>query len=399
MEKFIKRAWAEINLDNIVYNYKLIENHLPENTKIMAVIKANANNLGDIMIAKTLNEFNNVCFAVSNIDEAITIRKTGTDKLILILGYTPVELATELAKYDITQAVISYDYGKLLEKECEKARVKVKCHFKLDTGMSRIGLVCYDEYFDEAIENATTLYKSKYLEFDGAFTHIATFYDLDEDSNLFTKLQFDRFIKFTNKLKEKGIRLNLLHCCNSPGTVNHPEMCLDMVRVGTAILGGLSTSYMEKVINFKEALVVKSVVACVKEVKENTYFGYSRTYMSSKNMKVATLPIGYSDICRIGLNQGYILVKGVKCPVIGGVCMDQLMIDVSDIEIIDIGDEVVLLGEMGDGKINIEEFAHFMGTTSEEAFCHLTKRLQNLYIQNEKITHYANFVASVQKIK
>ncbi|WP_066497834.1 alanine racemase [Abyssisolibacter fermentans] len=395
MNLFLKRAWAEVDLDAIEANYLTLANKLPKNTKIMAVIKANANNCGDISIVKLLDKYERVSYAVSNLEEAITVRKTGTDKMILILGYTPPHLAKYLNKYNITQAIVSYEYACDLIRYCKETNIIVDVNIKLDTGMSRIGLMCYDEYLNQALNQCKNIASSKYLDISGVFTHIATFYDLDEDSTNFTNLQYKRFCHFVHEFEKSGISLGIKHCCNSPGTVNHPEMACDMVRIGTALLGGLTDNYMIEKVDLKPSLNVKTVVAHVKSVKKGTYFGYSRSYCAPTDMKVATLPIGYSDVCRIGSGEGVVLINSVRCKVIGGVCMDQMIVDVSNLQNVKMGDEVILLGKMGTEEIGLSEFGEFMAASPEEVYCHLTKRLQTVYIKNKKPSYFIKFSADI----
>lgn len=243
MDKYLRRAWVEVDLDKLEANFLNLKKHLPQNVQIMVIVKANANGIGDVAVAELLDKQENVCFGVSNIEEAITIRKTGTKKEILILGYTPVETAGYLYEYDITQSIFSHEYGLELEKECGKINAAIKVNLKLDTGMGRIGIVCHGDLLGDSLDKCAYLVNSKYFTVTGTFTHVSTFYELDENSEKYSEFQFSNFMTFIEEAEKRDLNLGLKHCCNSPGAVNHPEMALDMVRVGTFIFGGLTDEY------------------------------------------------------------------------------------------------------------------------------------------------------------
>lgn len=395
MERFLKRAWAEINLDAIVHNYKEAKKLLPNNTKIMAVLKADANNIGDLALSEVLDPFSDDWYGVSNIREAILLREHGTVKPILILGYTPPAMANLLARYKLTQTLLSADYASLLSRAAEEAGIPLEVHIKLDTGMSRIGFLCYDGYAESFLAQCGKVFKDPNFRVTGIFTHISTFYNLDDSSNAFTQLQFQRFTQACTALKEAGYDLGLRHCCNSPGMVNHPEMALDMVRTGTALFGGLVEAYKLRPVPFRQSLTVKAIISGVKTVKEGAFFGYGRSFQAPHEMKVATLSIGYSDICRIGMNEGQVLIGDSFCQVIGGACMDQLVVDVSGVEDISIGDEAVLLGKSAGREVTLEMFAKFMDTDPEEAYCHLTKRLPHLYFRGGEARFWVEYIPKI----
>lgn len=392
MERFLKRAWAEIDLDSVVHNYNEAKKILPPATKIMAVLKADANNIGDLALSEVLDQFSDDWYAVSNIREAIMLREHGTVKPILVLGYTPPSLVDLLAEFKITQTLVSADYAILLSQAAAQINTKIDVHIKLDTGMSRIGLMCYDGFFESFMSKCKAIFEDPYLSVSGVFTHIATFYNLDISSNDFTQLQYKRFIEACAALKDNGYDVGLRHCCNSPGMVNHPEMVLDMVRIGTALFGGLVEEYKLRSIPFKQCLTIKAAISCVKTVNAGAYLGYGRTFQATHDIRVVTLSIGYSDICRIGVNTGQVLIGEEICQVIGGVCMDQLMVDVSQVESVEIGDEAILLGKSTHREISLETFAKFMDTDPEEAYCHLTKRLPHLYFKEGQPRYWVEYV-------
>lgn len=395
MDVFLKRAWAEVDLDKIEYNYEKIRSIIPKDTKIMAVIKANANNLGDIAIARALEKYTDDWYAVSNLNEAVTVRESGSSKNILILGFTPLEsdYIKILGENKITQTIVSYEYAEILNNLAKENNLVIDVNIKLDTGMSRIGLLCYDENFDSAIEQAKKIYSMSNLNVTGIYTHIATLYEIDKISDEFSRLQFKRFIKVTDKLEKLGYNIGLRHCCNSAGVINMPDMALDMVRSGTLIFGAMTEGYMREKAEFKETITIKAIIGCVKEVKKGSFISYSRSYEAPRDMKLAIVTVGYSDICRIGLKQGKVIVNDSICPVVGSVCMDQMIVDITDVDDVKMGDEVILVGEKGDLKISIDEFGEFMDTEANEAYCHLTKRLPHVYIKDGQVVSWVEYVA------
>lgn len=384
--ELLKRAWIEISLDNLRYNYEQVKSLIPENTIIMAVLKANGYNCGDAQIAKELAKLDEkIQFAVSNINEAIELRKGGIKNPILILGYTPPELADKLFQHDITQTLVSFEYAKQLNFMAKELNVRPKVHIKLDTGMGRIGIVCYDEFFDNAVEEVKDIFGMENLEITGCYTHISTLYENDENSLEYTKIQYSRFIKITDYLKNNGLKLGLLHCLNSAGTANMPQMALDMVRPGTLIYGALPDMYNHSGIQFKPIVKVKATVAKVSTNKKSSYIGYSRAYAVTEDMKTAVLTIGYSDILRMGQGKGKVLINDKFCKVIGGVCMDQMVVDITHAGEVNVGDTAIVLGRYGENEITFEDMAQFLQAGEEEIYCHITSRPQRVYLDNGKI--------------
>lgn len=378
---FIKRAWVEISMENLKYNFYKIKELLKKNVKIMAVLKANGYNCGDVRLAKELAALDDeIQFAVSNVEEAIQIRKGGVLNPILILGYTPPEYANLLLEFNITQTLVSYDYALELEKVLQKEEQRLKIHIKLDTGMGRIGIRCYDENLDDAIEKVTRICKNESFEVTGCFTHIATFYENDQESLEYAQLQFARFKKITDELLSKDNYLGILHCLNSAGTVNMPEMQMDMVRVGTLIYGALPKINNHKGIAFKPIITIKCRIGKVSDVKKGDYIGYSRAFCADKDLSAAVLTIGYSDILRMGSGKGFVLVNDIPCPVIGGVCMDQMVVDISKAGEVKAGDIAVVLGQYQEREIDFAAMAEFLKCGEEEVYCHITYRPTKVYI-------------------
>lgn len=363
------RSWVEIHKDTIKKNLTNYKNNLLSDYKIMAVIKADAYGHGDREVAKILSEQGIRHFAVSNIDEAIHVREEGVTGQILILGYTPIERARELINYDITQALLSEDYAKRLAA----TKLPIKCQFAIDTGMRRIGLNA--DNVDEC-EKVIRLY-SKKLKLDGLFTHLCV---ADTPQyNCFTEEQIRKFEKVVSHVSDLDIPY--CHCLNSAGGLWHHSAVSYFVRLGI-ILYGLKPDYMNILPNgIEPALSWKSIVSMIKEVKPGDSIGYGRAFIVEKPMRIATIPTGYADgYPRLMSNKGYVLINGQKASIIGRICMDQMMVDVTNILDVDFETEVVLIGKSGNEVITADDIGNLIGTIGYEIVCGISKRVKRVYL-------------------
>lgn len=377
---FLKRAWIEISLGNLRYNYYQIKSLLYKDVIIMAVLKADGYGCGDVRLAQELEKTDkSIQFAVSNLNEAIKLRKNGIKNPILILGYTPIENTDDIIEFDITQTIVSFEHAEKLTEKLRNSHKKLKAHIKIDTGMGRLGIVCYDENIQAAENQVKEIYDSKVFNIIGCFTHISTFYENDISSKEYCVLQYERFKNFTDMLKADGLKLGLLHCLNSAGTANMPYMQLDMVRTGTLLYGVLPDMYNHSGIRFKPIAEIKACIAKVSDIKKGTYIGYSRAFCADRDMKVAILTIGYSDILRMGNGKGEVLINDTFCPVIGGVCMDQMAVDISNAGKVEPEDTAVIFGRFDKNSISITQMAEFLGCGEEEIYCHITPRPEKVY--------------------
>ena len=366
------RTWAEIDLDKIEKNIEIIKSLLPQKCGVIGVVKADAYGHGAFMISKTLAK-HVTYFAVSSLHEALQLRKCGITKDIMILGYTPSENAQSLIDNNITQTIFSYDYAKSLFDKISSG--KLSAHIKLDTGMTRLGY----EPFEKAEVEKTIKDFSLKIDFTGIFTHFAV---SDDTSSDFTDEQFSRFNNTINELASGGINFRYRHVCNSAAIINYPQMHLDLVRPGI-ILYGLYPDLSTKKIGLEPALSFKTVVAQTHEIKKGTTVSYGRTFKADREMTVATIPVGYADgFSRLLSGDGEVLVNGKRAKIVGRVCMDQTVIDVTGIEGVQIGTTVTLIGRDGDENISIEEIAGRMGTINYEAACLIGKRVPRIYIKN-----------------
>lgn len=367
MKHSIRRSWVEINLQTLQNNLKAYASHLPT-ASIMAVVKADAYGHGDKVVAKYLSDNGVRHFAVSNIDEAIHIRTAGVQGEILILGYTPVDRASELIEYEVTQTLLSEEYAGMIAT----TGLPIKCQFAIDTGMRRIGLNAGEPEYCERMIRA---YHQK-LKLTGIFTHLCVADTPEQDA--FTNQQIHLFEDIAARVTDLELSC---HCMNSAGGLWHKSTVSRFARLGI-ILYGLKPDYMNRLPDgIKPVMVWKSVVSMVKSVKPGDTIGYGRSFLVDHPMTIATIPTGYADgYPRLLSNKGYVLINGMKAPIVGRVCMDQMMVDVSDIPGVKYESEVVLLGESGNERITADDLASMIGTIGYEIVCGISKRVDRVYV-------------------
>lgn len=387
MEKFSKRTWVQVDLNAVRYNFNSIKEKVSKETKILCVLKADAYGHGAEFLVKEYERLGADYYGVSNLDEALQLRKAGTKKPILIFGYTPPEMAETLSKENISQALFSLDYAKELYSECKDKNIKVKVHLKIDTGMSRIGFFCQnDEDINKSIKEIQEIHKNMpLLNMEGIFTHFSVSDDITNNKE-YTIYQFNNFKKVIFGLEKSGIKIPLKHCCNSGGIISFPEMHMDMVRAGVILYGLYPSKETKNKIDLKPVMELKSVVSQVKEIPKNTSLSYGRTFISDDKMKIASVTIGYADGYSLRFsNNAEVLVKGKRAKIVGRVCMDQMMIDVTNIEDVKSGDEVTIFGCDGQEEIFVDDLADKIGTINYEIVCLIGKRVPRIYINNGKI--------------
>ncbi len=370
---FLHRTWAEIDISALVHNFKLIKK-LTENSKIMAVVKANAYGHSVSDIAPVLDKAGADCFAVSNIDEALQLRDLNISKPILILGYTPTRCAEILAKNNISQCVYSREYARLLSEYAKNQNVNVNIHIKLDTGMSRLGFDCRTDELcglNEALECA----KLPYLKFDGIFTHFAVSDRTTYNDDGFTQSQFKRFKKSVEYFEQNGLKAKMCHCSNSAAIIKDTDKHLDITRPGIILYGIEPDTAPEFKKGFIPVMTLKSVVSMVKEINVGDTVSYGRIFKAQKKMKIATVTAGYADgYPRILSNKAYVLINGFKAKILGRVCMDQMAVDVSDIPDVKMGDEVILFGK----DLHVNELAKMADTIGYEIVCGISPRVPRI---------------------
>ena len=384
---FVKRTWAEISLDAITHNFHEIKNKIGGEAKICCVVKADGYGHGAVELAHIYEQLGADFFAVSNIDEGIELRDSGCSLPILILGYTPVKDAVRLAEYNISQAVFSAEYGRALSNECEKNNVSVKIHIKADTGMSRIGFMCQqfprDDYSIKEIYDACKLPR---LTLEGLFTHFCVS-DETEDGRGFTETQYNNFTHVRHEMEKLGLKIPVCHCSNSGAIEDYSDTYCDMVRAGIILYGLAPSGKLQGRLDLIPAMTLKTSVAYVKELKKGATISYGRTFTAEKDMKIATVPIGYADgYIRANAADGYMLINGQKAKIVGRICMDQTMLDVTDLDYVEQGDEVIVFGKGVSGEPTADLLAKNTGTINYEVVCLVGKRVPRIYYKNGVIT-------------
>ena len=384
--KYLRRTWAEIDVDALIHNFNTIKNFV--NCDIAAVVKADAYGHGASVVAPILSKAGADMFAVSNIEEALELRRAKIKKPILILGYTPVEYAPVLAKKGIIQTVHSLSYAKELSNAATSKKCVVSCHIKVDTGMTRLGFNCRDDELvdkNDLIE-CTSL---KGLSFNGIFTHFATA-DRDNDPNSeHTNAQFCRFISICDFLLENGINFKYKHCCNSAGLMLHSDKHLQLTRPGIILYGLTPSANLQPPLSLLPVMSFKTTIAFVKKIKAGDNISYGKNFTATKDMTVATIPVGYADgYPRALSNKAHVLVNGQRARILGNICMDQMIIDVTDIENVAEGDEVTLFGK----DLPVEELATICNTINYELICGVSRRVPRVYIKNGKEIKVVDYI-------
>lgn len=374
------RASANINLDAICSNIDNTRKLLDAKTKLMVILKADGYGHGAVPIAKALSDMAVDCFGIAILEEGIELRKAGIDKPLLVLGYTPKGQYKKLVEYNITQTIFQYSTAKELSEEALRQEKTAKIHIKVDTGMTRIG------FFDdrESIQEIKKIAELKGIEIEGIFSHFAC---ADEKDKASANMQLKRFLDFTEELKREGINIPIKHMANSGAIIDIPEARLDMVRSGIATYGLYPSEEVKKeALDLKPAMEIKSHVSYVKEVEAGVGVSYGSTYVTSRKTKIATVPVGYGDgYPRQLSSKGRVLIHGMSAPIIGRVCMDQFMVDVTDIPEVNQGDMVTLIGRDKDGFISVEEVANMSYSINYEFICNVGKRIPRIYYRNNKV--------------
>ena len=374
------RVYATVDLDAVVSNMKSMREALPASTGIMGVLKADGYGHGAVPVARAMDPYVEG-YAVSNIDEGISLRRHGIKKPILILGVTHSQRFEDLLRYDIQPAMFRLKEAKELSELAAEQGKKAKIHLALDTGMSRIGMQPDRESAKEAAQMAA-LYG---IELEGLFTHFAR---ADEADKSFYQTQFERYQEFLSYLKEYGVTIPVRHCSNSAGIVeNLDSNQMDMVRAGICIYGLYPSDEVDRNrVKLTPAMEIKSFITYIKEIAPGTPVSYGSTFVSEHAMRVATIPTGYADGYNRGLsNRGSVLIRGKRAKILGRICMDQFMVDVTDIPEAEEDDEVTLIGKDGEDEITVEEMAACFGGFHYEIICDIGKRVPRVYIQNGRI--------------
>lgn len=386
----MRPVWAEIDLDSLAHNMREIRRLTHPNARVMAVIKADGYGHGAKIIAQTLLDNGADLLAVAVLDEAVELRKAGFDVPLLVLGYTSPQQYAEVVRYDIKQTVYALTSAQALSAEALRQKKHAKIHIKIDSGMGRIGYAPNEEAANEIVQ----ISKLPGIDIEGIFTHFAIADDLDKN---YTGEQYERFSSFCAELDRLGVHIPLRHCANSAAIIDLNGMHMDMVRAGI-ILYGLAPSQEVRLdtIDLKQVMSLRARISHVKTIDAGQSVSYGRKFIADKPTAIATLPIGYADgYTRMLTGKAYALVHGVRARVVGRICMDQCMLDVTGLDV-SVGDEAVLFGRQGEGFISIDELAEALGTINYEIVCMINKRVPRVYRKDGEIVAVLNYLNTTE---
>ena len=387
--KTYSRVYAKIDLDAIAYNMEQMKQNIRPETKVMAVIKADGYGHGAVQIAEMMERWNYIWgFAVATLDEAVVLRTEGIQKPILVLGCVFPDQYMEMLKYEIRMNIYTEEMAESISRMAAREGKTAYMHIKLDTGMSRLGFGINEQ----SVETIKRISKMPNVNMEGIFTH---FTKADEKDKSFTKKQIQEFVWMTERLKEKNVRFAYEHCSNSAGIIDVPGANFDIVRAGISTYGLYPSEEVDKTnVKLKPALALKSHVAFVKEIESGTPVSYGGTFVAKEKMKIATIPVGYADGYPRSLsNKGYVLIRGKKAPILGRVCMDQFMVDVTQIEGVSFGDKVTMIGKDGNEILPVEVLSELSGRFNYEFVCDLGKRIPRVYVRDGKIAEQVDYFA------
>jgi alanine racemase len=375
MSEKIRPAWVEINKEKAIHNFNEVRRAVGNEKKICAVVKADSYGMGAKELSKMYLENGVDMFAVAIIGEALDLRKEIKSKDILVLGYTNEEYYDEAINNNITLTIYNYDHAEKLNNIAKKLNNIANIHIKVETGMNRLGFLPTEENADIVAK----ISKMENIKIKGAYSHFAR---ADEKDKTAAHIQAKRYTDFINMLIKRNITIPIKHIANSATIIDLPEYYFDMVRPGIILLGFYPSDEVNKnEYIFKPCVTLKARVANVKTLEAGEGIGYGHLFNTTLTTVVGTIPLGYADgYSRLLSNNGYIMVKGVKCPILGKVCMDQFMVDLSNVENPQIDDEAIVYGDGTDGAMTAEDVANTRKTISYEVLTNLCARLPRKYV-------------------
>lgn len=384
--KLTRPVWAEINLDHIAHNIQEVKRITQKDTLITAVIKADAYGHGAAVIGQTLLDNGADRFAVATLSEAVQLRRAYQETAILILGYTPNDLADIVVEHDLIQTVYSLEQAQAFNAAATSKNKTVKLHIKIDTGMHRLGFKANAE----SVEAIEAISKLSNVEIEGVFTHFAV---ADEVDKSYTMTQVKKYNEVIAGLEAKGIQIPIKHVSNSAAIIDLPELNYNMVRAGVMLYGLYPSDDVKKEnVDLRQAMSLKAELSHVKELDAAMGVSYGLKYKTSTRTKIGTLPIGYADgFTRLYSFKANGIIKGIKKPIVGRICMDQCMIELNDLDA-QVGDVVTLFGQDGDANISIDEVAKYVDTINYEVVCMIDKRVPRVYTKDNEIVEIRDYV-------
>ena len=387
--KTYSRVYAKIDLDAVAWNMEQMKKNLKEGTEMVAVIKTDGYGHGAVQVASMLESYDYVWgYAVATLDEAVVLRAAEIQKPILVLGCIFPDQYWEMLKYEIRMNVYTKEMAEAISALAVEKGEQAYVHIKLDTGMARLGFSAEESSIEEIKEIA----ELPNLVLEGVFTHFAK---ADEEDKTFTMMQLEKFEWMTQRLEEEGVTFPYVHASNSTGIIDVRRADYNLVRAGIAIYGLYPSEEVDKEkVQLKPALSLKSHIAFVKDIPAGTPVSYGGDFVSEHQMRIATIPIGYGDGYPRSLSDtGYVLIRGKKAPIIGRICMDQFMVDVSDIPEVKFGDKVTLIGRDQEEYLPVEKLSELSGRFNYEFVCDLGKRIPRVYVQDGKVEEQVDYFA------
>ncbi len=384
--KNLKRVWAEIDLDNLTHNIKETKKLIKPDVLIAGVVKADGYGHGAVTICQTLLENSVDRFVVATLSEAIQLRKLYKETPIMIIDYTSDDNVKEIIEYNLIQTVCSYNQTLAFSQRAQEMKMRIKVHVKIDTGMNNLGM----KIDEKTIEEIKKIYNLPNIFIEGIFTHFAT---ADEKDKSFTYQQLERFKKVCSTLENNGIKIPIKHVSNSAAIIDLPEANFDMVRPGIMLYGLYPSNEINKSnITLKQVMTLKAKVSQVKKVEAEECIGYGLTHKFSKKSEIAILPLGYAEgFTRLLSGKAEVIIKNKKVPVVGKICMDQCMIDVTGLDVKE-DDEVILFGNNDKLGITIDEVAKKLNTINYEMICMVSRRVPRVYKKNNQIVQIKDYV-------
>ena len=376
MDSTLRRTWAEIDLDALAHNYRALRARMGEQSRFLGVVKADAYGHGAVEVSRTLEELGAEYLAVSNLDEALELRQGGVSLPILQLGLTPADQTAQAIACRVTQAVWSESAALAFSREAQRAGGTLKIHIKLDTGMSRLGFPCDGGSFDASLEAIRRVCALPGLEAEGIFTHFAVSDEADEASRAYTLRQYRQFTAMTESLAGKGLAFVIRHCANSGAAAGYPQFACDMFRPGIVSYG---IGHQAEDLGLRPVMTLKTVVGAVRELPEDTAVSYGCTFRTSRPSRIGVLPIGYADgLHRTLSNRWQVWTPWGTAPIVGRICMDMCMADLTGLPQVREGGEVEVYGVHN----SVNDAARLAGTISYELTCAVSRRVPRVYFRS-----------------
>ena len=378
-ESILRRTWAEVDLDALAHNYRQARRMIGPGVRYLGVVKADAYGHGAVQVGRKLEALGADYLAVSSLDEARELRHGGISMPILILGHTPPEMVPELIRHRITQTVSARAKAEEYSAAAAACGETLRVHIKVDTGMSRLGFLVRGDHFDGGVEAIAASCRLPHLEAEGIFTHFAAADEDDPGSEAYTREQFGVFQRVLAALEARGQTFAIRHCANSGALARYPEMYLDMVRPGIALYGAGADAQR---LDLRPVMTLKSCVSTIKIFDPDTDISYGRTYRTREKTRVGVLPIGYADGLFRGLSgRMSVWTEEGPAPVLGRICMDMTMVNLTGLSQVHVGDAVELFGQ----RQRVDVLAEILGTIPYELTCAVSKRVPRLYLENGQV--------------